>query len=56
MIEETGWGALPRLESEGDYERIKQELARFLETQHAGKLFTSAAYEQARGQTPASFY
>jgi hypothetical protein len=55
VVEESGWEALSLLESEGNYEHIKQELTNFLEAEYAAKLITSAAYEQALGQTAATF-
>jgi len=51
VVELTGWDAISLLESEGNYEHIKQKLAQFLEAQYTAKFVTAAAYEQASGQT-----
>ena len=51
VVELTGWDAISLLESEGNYEQIKQKLTQFLEAQYTAKFFTAAAYEQACGQT-----
>ena len=55
VVEELGWKAISLLESEGNYEHIKQKLTHFLEIQYAAKLITQAAYEQALGQTAPTF-
>jgi len=51
VCELTGWDAISILESEGNYEHIKQRLTQFLKAQYAAKFVTAAAYEQAGGQT-----
>ena len=55
VVEESGWEALSLLESEGNYEHIKQKLTNFLEGQYAANLITSAAFEQATGQAAPTF-
>ena len=55
VIEVTGWDAISLLESEGNYEHIKQKLTDFLRAQYASGLITQASYEQAFGQTTSSF-
>jgi hypothetical protein len=55
VFEESGWEALSLLESEGNYEHIKQKLTNFLEAQYAANLITPAAYEQAAGQAAPTF-
>jgi hypothetical protein len=55
VIELTGWEAISLLESEGNYEHIKQKLTDFLKTQYASKFITRAAYEQAFGQATPAF-
>jgi hypothetical protein len=55
VAEQIGWNVISLLESEGNYEHIKQKLSGILKSQYASGLITQAAYEQASGQAPPSF-
>ncbi len=55
VVELAGWDAISLLESEGNYEHIKQKLTDHLKAQYASGLLSQAAYEQAFGQTTPSF-
>jgi hypothetical protein len=55
VVEELGWEALSLLESEGNYEHIRQKLTHSLEAQYAAGRITRAAYEQAAGQAAPTF-
>jgi hypothetical protein len=54
VVRSRGWEALSLLESEGNYEHIKQKLTEILEAQYAAHI-TDGAYQQALGQASPTF-
>ena len=47
-----GWGFLPVLKSEGDYEQIKQRLMTELEKYRSANIISEECYQQANGEAP----